>query len=127
MLKVDSILPVGGIYRIPVSQVLLINYDKNVLEIPEWIVENEESDLKINHLDKPKHCDFNLKTNRLIHMIELYEAGLEFLKKDNITLYPQIKCENKNIYDLSLDSDKLSYISQNEDSEENNDEENDTE
>jgi hypothetical protein len=121
MLKVDSILPVDGIYRIPVSQVLLINYDKNVLEIPEWIVENEESDLKINHLDEPKHCDFNLKTNRLIHMIELYEAGLEFLKKDNITLYPQIKCEDENIYDLALDSDKLRYFEDPEEEFEEND------
>jgi hypothetical protein len=108
MLKLDYILSPKSNNGSYVKNLLMIDYENDVLTTGEWNDKNIKSDLKIKHLNIPKKC-FEMR-DTLNGIIELYELKNKVYENCNARLFLSYSgCTDDDVFDMGYNKDILEY------------------
>jgi hypothetical protein len=92
MLKLDYLISPKRNLGAFTKDLLMIEYDKDVLTTAEWKYGDDEtdpidSDLKIEHIDIPRKCNVSLVSDKLLKIIELYELNEKVIQSCNTRIF----------------------------------------
>ena len=90
MLKLDYIMCPQNNKIVNIKNLLLIDYENNNLTTSNWIQNNIESDLKIEHINTKDSC----YSDKLLEIIELYELNEDIKLTDSVIFFTKRNCED---------------------------------